>query len=601
MRDFLKYTFASLVGSLLGLVLLSSLGLGGLIFLIVAAASKDPGPKVADKSVLVFDLSTEIRDTQPASTTSQALQEALSDDGGATLTLRNVLKSIDRAATDSRIAGIYLHGSTVGATTGLASLKEVREALERFREAGKPIYAYDEDWTEGEYYLGSVANTIYLNPLGIVELNGLSAQTMFLTGALQKYGIGVQVVRVGRYKSAVEPFERTQFSPENEQQTQKLLTDLWNEFRTSVSKYRKITPQQLQAIADNQGLLMPKEALNRQLIDKVAYYDEVVAELKKLSEVKAEDQSFEQIDLATYAQGHHTVAGFAKEHIAVVYAEGEIVDGEGGVQEIGGDRLAQQLREIRLDQDVKAVVLRVNSPGGSATASEVIQREVKLTRAQKPVVVSMGNYAASGGYWISSDADKIFAEPTTITGSIGVFGLLMNVQKLANNNGITWDVVKTGKYADTQTPARPKTEQELALYRKLVQEVYETFLTKVSESRKIPKAKVNEIAQGRVWSGLEAQKIGLVDQIGGLQSAIEEAAKLAKLGDQWQVEEYPKVRSLEERILEKLIGVQAKNPEKSLNPLTEEWQRLQKELAVLQTLNDPRGVYTRLPYNFQID
>lgn len=604
MRDFLKYTFASLVGSLLGLALIASLGIGGLVLLVIAAASKDSGPKVENKSVLVFDLSANITDSKPAATTSEAIEQALSDEDSESITLRAVLDSLDKASRDKRIVGIYLQGSSAGSSAGLATLKEVREALERFRATGKKIVAYDEDWTEGEYYLGSVANTVVVNPLGAMELNGFSSQTMFLTGALQKYGIGVQVVRAGKYKAAVEPFERTQLSPENQQQTQKVLDDLWGEFRNTVGKHRQLNPKQLQAIADSGGLLMAQEARQRKLVDRVAYFDQVVADLKKLTGKDSESQSFRQISLSGYAkavQNQNQAASRSKNQIAVVYAEGEIVDGDGGGRQVGGERLAKQLRKLRQDKDVKAVVLRVNSPGGSATASEVIQREVKLTRKEKPVVVSMGNVAASGGYWISTDADRIFAEPTTITGSIGVFGLLLNVQKIANNNGITWDVVKTGPYADTQTAVRPKTERELAIYRQLVQQVYEQFLNRVAESRKIPKQTVAQIAQGRVWSGVEAQKIGLVDKIGGIRDAIADAAKLAKLGDGWQVEEYPKTRSLEERIVKKLLGAKAAPSGVRLDPLTAEWEQLKQQLAILSPLNDRWGIYARLPYNFRID
>lgn len=303
MRDFLKYTFASLLGSLLGLVLLSSLGIGGLIFLIIAAASQDSGPKIEDKSVLVFDLSTEIRDTKPGSSTSQAIQQALSDEESDALTLRTVLDGLDQATKDKRIVALYLQGSSAGNTNGLATLKEVREALEKFRAAGKQIIAYDDDWTEGEYYLASVANKVVVNPLGTMELNGFSSQTMFLTGALNKYGVGVQVVRVGKYKAAVEPVERTQMSPENKQQTQKFLNDFWGEFRTSVGKNRQLTPNQIQTLADTQGLFMPKEAQQRKLVDKVAYFDEVVAELKELGSADKEDKTFRQINLTTYVRG----------------------------------------------------------------------------------------------------------------------------------------------------------------------------------------------------------------------------------------------------------------------------------------------------------
>lgn len=603
MKDFLKYTFASLVGSLLGLALICTLGIGGLVFLI-AAASKESGTPIKNKSVLVFDLSLNIKDTKPASSTSAAIEEAFSgDDDSDTVTLRTVLDALDRAKTDSKIVGIFLAGNSNSNATGFANLKEVRLALQRFRDAGKPIFAYDMDWTEREYYLGSVATKIALNPLGGMELNGLSSEEMFLAGALEKFGVGVQVTRVGKYKSAVEPFLLKKMSPENREQMQKLLGDLWGEYLQTVGSNRKISPQQLQAIADNQGVLMADEALKNKLVDRVAYYDEIVAELKKLTDTKEEDKSFEEISVKSYArlvQDKKKPLLSSKNRIAILYAEGEIVDGEGGLNQVGGDRIAEQLRELRLNEEVKSVVLRVNSPGGSATAAEVIGREVVLTRQKKPVIVSMGNLAASGGYWIAMGSSRIFAEPNTITGSIGVFGMLLNVQKIANNNGLTWDVVKTGRYADAETVSRPKTPQELARIQSMVDRIYDRFLTKVADSRKLPLNKVQEIAQGRVWSGTAAKQLGLVDEIGGIESAIQAAAKEAKLGDKWQLEEYPKRRSLEEQILEKLSGARVAKATTRIDPLTAEFQKFQEELGIIKSLNDPQGIYARLPFNLRI-
>src|SRR6476469_1920115 len=552
MRDFLKYTFASLAG----LILFCSLGVGGRIFLIIAAASVDSGPKVRDKSILTFDLSLNITDSEPATSTSQAISEALSSDGDNSISLQTVLQTINQAAQDDRVIGLYLYGnSNSSSSSGLATLKEVREALEKFRAKGKKIIAYDMEWGEREYYLGSTANTVVLNPFGSMELNGFSSQPTFYTGALQKYGVGIQVTRVGKYKSAVEPFLLTKQSPASREQTTKLLGDLWSEFSTTVSKDRKIQPKQLQAIADTQGVLLAEEALQRRLVDKVAYFDEVVAELKQMTDSDEDDRSFRQISLPTYAKVVESDTQKASSNqVAVVYAEGDIVEGSGGPNSVGGDRLARQLRELRLNDDVKAVVLRVNSPGGSVTASEVIQREVVLMRKVKPIVVSMGDVAASGGYWISTYADQIFAEPNTITGSIGVFGLLPNIQKLANAQGITWDVVKTARFADSETITRPRTPQELAVHQRVVDQIYDRFLSKVAESRKLPKQKVAALAQGRVWSGTAAKQLGLVDAIGGLNAAVVDAAKRAKLGDDWSLEEYPKNRTLEEQIIKKLVG-----------------------------------------------
>ena len=610
MRNFIKQTFASVVGSLLGLFIFFGLGTTGLLLLLIGVASRDNGPQVKDKSVLVYDLSLNITDAKPSST-SAILQKALSSEDDNTVTLRSVLDTLEKARRDKRIVGIYLDGSQSSAgkgDTGFATLKEVRTALERFRAAGKPIIAYNMNWGERQYYLSSVASNIVLNPLGELEINGLGAESMFLAGALEKYGIGVQVTRVGKFKAAVEPFLLTKLSPANRQQTQKLLGDVWGEWRTVVGKSRKLSPQQLQAIADNQGLLLATEARQQGLVDKVAYFDEVVGQLKKLTGDDKE-KTFRQISLNDYAEVSGKSLGVernSKNQIAVVYAEGEIVDGEGDVKQVGGDRFAKIFRQLRQDKDIKAVVLRVNSPGGSAIASEVIQREVRLTRQVKPVVVSMGNLAASGGYWIVTDANRIFAEPNTITGSIGVFGLLVNVQKLANNNGITWDGVKTGRYADIETVSRPKSPQELALSQRSVNRIYNLFLSKVAQGRKLPQQKVAEIAQGRVWSGVAAKEIGLVDEIGGLDAAIQYAAKQAKLGSDWELQEYPEARTFEERFLGQLTNevrsILSSDAEQltSPDPLTAEFHKLREEIAILQAMNDPLGVYARLPFNLEI-
>ena len=606
MKDFLKYTCASLLGTFLGLLLLGSIGLGGLVLLIAVAASssKDSGPQVKDKSVLVLDLSLNITDSKPSRSTSAAIEEVLSDDGGDTVTLRTVLDTIEYAKKDPKIVGIYLEGSSDSSSSGFANLKEVRSALQRFRDAKKPIFAYQMDWNERDYYLGSVANTIAVNPYGSLEINGFSSQATFFTGALEKYGLGVQVTRVGKYKSAVEPFLLKGMSPENRQQTQKLLGDMWGEYLTTVGPNRKVTVPQLQAVAEKGGILMADEALKSKLVDKVVYFDEIATELKKLTGTDRENKSFKQISLKNYAriaENKKSTLANKKNQIAVLYAEGEIVDGEGGPTEVGGDRIAQEMRKIREDDDVKAVVLRVNSPGGSATAAEVIGREVMLTGKKKPVIVSMGNLAASGGYWISMGSNRIFAEPNTITGSIGVFGMLFNAEKLAANNGLTWDVVKTARFADINTVSRPKNPQELANIQRIVDRIYDRFITKVADSRKLPKNKVQEIAQGRVWSGTAAKQLGLVDEIGGLEDAVAEAAKQAKLGDDWQLEEYPKRRSFEEQILARLSGVRVLTPAAKLDPLSAEVKKMHEELAVIKSMNDPQGIYVRLPFNLRID
>jgi protease IV len=598
MRDFLKYTLATIVG----LLLFIGVGVIGLVIFLVALGSSDSGPKVADKSVLVLDLSTNITDANPTPSPNQLLQGALSGERSDSIALRTVLQSIDNATKDSKIVGLYLRGDMAGATQGAATLQEVRGALENFRKAGKPIYAYGVNWKEREYFLGSVANKIMLNPFGNLEMNGLRSEMVFLSGALKKYGVGVQVTRVGKYKSAVEPFLLTKMSPESREDTQKLLNDVWDYYLSSISKDRKLTPKDFQTIVSDpklQGILTPEKAQDFKLIDRIAYSDEVIQDLKKLTGSQEEDPSFRQVSLMEYATTL-TPNRSSENKIAVAYADGEIVDGQGGDGQVGGDSFAQQLRELRLDDRVKAVVLRVNSPGGSATASEMIQRELVLTRKVKPVIVSMGSVAASGGYWISAYADKIFAQPNTITGSIGVFGQLFNIQKLANNNGITWDTVKTSPYADLETVSRPKTPQELAVVQTSVDRIYDAFLRKVSEGRKLPGPSVKDIAQGRVWSGVRAKKIGLVDEFGGVEDAIQEAVKRAKLGDDWQVEDYPRAESFETWLVAK-FNPPSKDANTKLDPVTAQVQVFQKELKALSVMNDPMGVYARLPYDLKID
>lgn len=604
MRHFLKQTLASTIGSCLGLLLFGGAATFGLVFLLVNASFKETTPTVAKKSVLVLDLSLNITDSNYKAGNT-VLATALSGDSSRGLTLRQVVKAIDKASQDARISALFIDGSGGNPETrnGLATLREIRSALERFQTSGKQILAYDVGMNKRDYYLSSVANRIWINPYGEVEMNGWSTQPMFLTNALEKYGIGVQVVRVGKYKSAVEPFLLDKLSPENRQQLQALLNDLWQEFLTTTASSRKLTPQQLQALADEKGVLSAEEAKEKGLVDRIAYVDEVRAELQKISETNSQKNGFKSIEINEYADRMEETVSKSNsgQRVAVVYAEGEIVNGIGKVGEVGGDRFAKKLRQLRLDNNVKAVVLRVNSPGGSVIGSDIIQREVKLIKKSKPLVVSFGDVAASGGYWISTYSDRIFAEPGTITGSIGVFGLLPNVQKIANNNGVSWDTVKTSKFADIDTITRPKTPEELEIYQRQVKRTYQTFLDKVAESRKISPSKVAEIAQGRVWSGKEAKNIGLVDEIGGLERAIDYAAKKAKLGTNFQVEEYPPSISFEERVLQQLVGDSENNQTQLPIPLTGKLQKIQNDLAILKYVNSGFNIYARLPFSLEIE
>jgi protease IV len=599
MKQFLKQTLASLIGSLAGLFLFFAIGAGGLVLLLISFSLKEDKPVVESKSVLVLDLAMQINDTKP----NTSLREALTEEQSSILPLRQVLLAIENAAKDPNIVGILLDGRGGDGQNGYATLKEVREALADFRKEGKKIFAYNLNWTEKSYYLASIADEVAVNPLGAMEINGLSTQQTFLKGALDKYGIGMQIVRVGNYKSAVEPFTRNNYSPENREQLQALLGDIWGEFIGTVATSRKIDKTKVQSIADNLGVIDANTAKAQKLVDRIAYFDEIEGELKKLTEVTAIDESFREVSLTTYVDSvvADENSAMSENKIAILYAEGEIVSGEGTSKTIGGDRFARELRSIREDEAVKAVIVRINSPGGSATASDIILRELQLTQKQKPVIVSMGNVAASGGYWIATGADYILAENNTITGSIGVFGQLPNIQKIANNNGITWDGVKTGKLAEIESVSRPKTEAELAIYQKSVNQIYDLFLTKVANARKLSKTKVAEIAQGRVWSGEAAKKIGLVDEIGGLDAAIAYAVKKAKLGIDWTIEEYPNSSDFDTELLGRFLSTQVGMDGAQIDPITAEYLKLKSDLQVLQNISDPRNIYARLPFNLNLE
>ena len=600
MRPFLKQIFASFIGTIVGVTLLLTLGAGGLLMLILAGIAVEEETGVKKKSVLVMDLSLNIQDTDPNSSFGDIVTRQQSN----TITLRQVIQSLEQAAKDKHIVAILLDGSSSqGSPTGYATLQEVRFALQKFQAAGKKIIAYDVDWSEKEYYLGSVADTVLLNPMGALEINGMSSEQLFLAGALEKFGVGVQVIRVGKYKSAVEPFTQTSLSQENRQQTEKLLWSIWSDFLATVGKSRDKTPQELQQIAGQTGTLLPEEAIQKGLVDELVYFDEVVANLKQETGNRERDLSYNKVSLQDYADIalKASPAKFSDQRIAVLYAQGSIVGGEGSVSEIGSQRFAREIRKLRHNDDIKAVVLRINSPGGSATASEIILREIQLTKKEKPVVVSMGNVAASGGYWIATGADYIFAESSTITGSIGVFGLLFNVQEVANKNGVSWDIIKTTNLADLQTVVRPKTGQELELYQRFVNNVYNKFLDKVAAARKLPRQKVAEIAQGRVWSGEDAKQIGLVDEIGGIEAAINFAGEKASL-ETWQVEEYPQQKKLNvNNLLSQLLTQSNSQTEQNIDPLTEKFVELRSDLSSFNSFNDPKGIYTRLPFNFRVE
>ncbi len=595
MKDFFKFFFASI----LAILTLGLMTVCGIVAVGVAAGSSDDKAdiKIKNKTVLVFNMDTNITEASQEDDPFADLTSRFTGQGNSkSLSMTDIIKGLDKAEKDERISALYMKGNLSGA--GPAALTEIRQALIRFK-AKKPIYAFNVGWSKADLMLVAGATRLYLDPMGSIDVNGLAAEPMFYGDAFKKYGIDVQVTRVGKYKSAVEPFTTNRMSEPSREQTTKLLTDLWSEWKIAIGADRKIQPDQIQTMADEKGFLFATEAKFMGMIDEIKEDNEVLNELKKLSGKKESDKTFNQISLQRYLKVDVDGAAprSSKNRIAVVFAEGTIVDGNGSDGEIGGEYLSRELRRLRLDSAVKAIVLRVNSPGGSAYASELIQRELVLVKKEKPVVVSMGYVAASGGYWISTYANRIFAQPNTITGSIGVFGLFPSVKGLANSVGITWDEVKTANFAAIETTSRPKTPAELARIQVAIDKIYEDFIQKVAEGRRLKPEFVQEIAQGRVWSGKEAIKLGLVDELGGLGQAIDHAVLIAKLGNDYQID-YPKpAQGVVEQILESLGGKDDPIGSGNMNALA---QQIRNQFNWFNTLNDPNGIYARMPYDLNI-
>lgn len=617
-RSHMKNFFTSMLGALVALMIFTVVG--GLLcvgFIGALAAMGEKKVGVERGSYLVLDLGAAITDAPPI-----VDFRAFGGDRTPTLQLRTITRTLRAAAKDDRIAGVFIKGDEAwaGGGAGYAALKEVRAALRNFAASGKPVRAYLTYATTRNYYLASAASDLAIDPYGMIIMPGLASQPMFMAGAFEKYGIGVQVTRVGKYKSFVEPFTRKEMSPENREQMQKLLDDVWGSLLNDIASSRQLKPGAIQATVDAEGLIRPEAAKAGKLVDRIVYRDQIIDELKKATGRAGGAETFKQISIADYSKVAKDAPEVAKKSdkadakdkdaappasghggkIAIVYAEGDIVDGEGEEPgEVGGVRFARELRRLRQDDSVKAIVLRVNSPGGSASGSEAIQREVRLAKKVKPVIISMGTYAASGGYWISAYGDRIFAEPSTITGSIGIFGIQFDVKKLANDFGITFDSVKTGKFADALTITRPKTPEEMAVFQRFVDWGYEQFITKVSEGRKLKREFVEEIAQGRVWSGAEAKKLGLVDEMGGLDAAVRFAVTKAGTGANYRIVEYPRKKEFAEALGE-LVERMAPNNARAHGVLGQIEQRVEAELKELRSYSDPQGIYARMPFNLAI-
>nr|WP_294933970.1 signal peptide peptidase SppA [uncultured Flavobacterium sp.] len=509
----------------------------------------------------------------------------------------DVLNAIEAAKTDDKIKGISILNNE--SMLGLAQSKEIRRKLKDFKKSGKFVVAYSNVLTQKDYYLNSVADTVYLNPVGELDFKGLSAEILFFKDFQDKTGVKMEVIRHGKYKSAVEPFLENEMSPANREQMTVLLNSIWSSVVSDIAKSRNISVDSLNAIANSLGARTPELAKARHLIDKIAYEDEYHNGIRKALKVDKKEE-YNKIDILDYAKNVATsVKDYSKkDKIAVVYAQGEIGSGEGDVSYVGEGSMRRALEEARNDDDVKAVVLRVDSPGGSALTSELIWREIELTKKKKPVVVSMGNLAASGGYYISCNANTIFAEPNTITGSIGVFGTLPNFTPLATKIGINAEQVKTHQNASGYSVFEPLNDDFKKYVTESVENIYTVFLKRVAAGRKMTTAQVDAIAQGRVWTGTDALKLGLVDKLGGLDKAIKHAASLAKIED-YRTEDYPEYEKTFADLLHNFIGVSMFQSKESL--IKEELgAENYKVLEQIRRVNQRRGNQVIMPYELNI-
>ncbi|HBI80942.1 MAG TPA: signal peptide peptidase SppA, partial [Bacteroidales bacterium] len=545
MKQFFKYVLATVVGIVISLIVVFLLFMG-IAGAIVSTADKEV--KVEPNSILYVDLKQEIVDRSTDDPFSGFDFTSLQPN--SPMGLNQILKAIANAKVDPNIKGVLLEIDAINA--GAATTEEIRNAIIDFKSSGKFLYAYSDTYSQKAYYLASAADSIFLNPEGMVEWLGLRSEIMFFKKALEKLGVEPQILRHGKFKSAVEPFMLDKMSPENREQTLTYISSIWNQWVKGISETRGISSDKLNSIANNMEIFNGKKALENNIIDGLIYKDELIATLKNKLGVE-EKKDLSSIELKKYFKAPDVAKQkFSKDKIAIIYASGEIGMGEGDNDNIGSEGLSRAIRKARRDSSIKAIVFRINSPGGSALASEVIWREVDLAAKVKPVVVSMGDVAASGGYYIASPANTILANPTTITGSIGVFGLFFNLQKTLDSKlGINVDVVKTNEHADFFSIYRPMTAEEKAVGQMYVEQTYQTFIDHVSAGRSIPVEQVDAIGQGRVWSGVNAKEIKLIDEFGGLTDAIELAAEKAGL-ESYRLVELPKQKKLMEQLMEEM-------------------------------------------------
>jgi protease IV len=587
MKQFFKFMFASMLGFFLVFMLFFLLIIG-----MIASVGKREPVEVADNSVFHLQLKTEIIDR--SSDNPFESFDFMSFSPSSAIGLNELMRNLKKAKEDENIKGIFLDLSIT--QTGWSTLREIREQLTDFKESGKFIVAYGDMMSQGAYYLATVADEIYINPEGTVDFRGLNAEVMFFKNMLEKIGIDAQVIRHGKYKGAGEPFFLERLSPENREQIQGFISSIWNTALRDISDERNISINRLMEIADNFETRNPAGALEAGMIDGIAFRDEVMDIFREKLDIDAD----KKVNLISYSKYNRAplpksmIPTRSRDKIAVVYAQGNIIMGEGSERSIGGDRIAKALRDARLDSSVKAIVFRVNSGGGSALASEIMLREAMLAAEEKPLIVSMGDVAASGGYYVACYADKIIASPGTITGSIGVFGMIPNMQELFNDKlGITFDNVKTNELADLGSVSRPLTRVEREIIQQEIERVYDTFINHVAEGRGLPVSTVDSIAQGRVWSGVDAKRIGLIDDLGGLNYAIEQAAEMAGI-EEYRTVEFPVQKDLLEQIREGFGNVEAR------------WLRSKlgnsyKVYETMQQATENSGVLMRMPFDIHIE
>ncbi|HRF80311.1 MAG TPA: signal peptide peptidase SppA [Flavobacteriales bacterium] len=597
MRQFLKFMFASMLGTLLVGFVLIFLFFGMLVALGSTFSTANKPTTVKEGSILHLELHQMIVD--------RGSKDDLMFDfgpfkGSTAIGLNQVLSSLEHAGTDDNIKGILL--DLTGLQAGHATVKEIRDKLVEFKkESGKPVIAYSDTYTQGSYYLATAADQVYLQPRGDLQYHGMRSEYMFYKGLFEKLDIDVQFIRGSnnKFKSFGEVFTEDHMSDANREQNRAILTGLWDEVQTAVAEARGLDKTRLNTIADDLLVRNAEDALELGLVDGLKYRDELLAILHERMEIPA-DKDLKLVSLSKYARSF-TPADMKRSasngKLAVIYAEGDIMTGESSEGTIGGTDLSAAIREAREDSTIKAVVLRVNSPGGSGLASDVIWREVELCKQVKPVVVSMGDVAASGGYYISAPASYIFAERNTITGSIGVFGIIPNMQGFFKNKlGITFDGEKTNKHADLFTVSRPLTTEEKLVIQGYIDDFYKGFTERVAEGRKMSVTKVDSIGQGRVWTGVDAKRLGLVDDLGGMEAAIKKAAELANLSDYKRVE-LPEQKDLFQQIMADLNGT-ARNW--VATEVLGEDAALLKQYQKAKLATQQMGIQARMPFDLVI-